>query len=295
MALWLDNLLPFVAAPKSIDLPVEFEERLTKIERQVARRVSKHGSAQAKLDHKAALFGTRAIAAAKSGRLTEAETLFAASLELKDDPDIAFAYGLFLGQIHPTTQTPERYDSFFKEIDTQLRKSKTDEPDAESLLSALIESGDIRNLFDTPTNKIVLILGRFTTERKRVLDSLRTELRERGYLPILFDSEKPSSRDLTETISTLAHLSRFVIADITDARSIPQELARIVPALPSVPVQPMIQSSTIEYAMFEHFKVYPWVMETHIYSTPADAVAAIPETIIDQVEARIATMRDRPI
>jgi hypothetical protein len=40
-------------------------------------------------------------------------------------------------------------------------------------------------------------------------------MRQRGYLPILFDFEKPESRDLTETISILAHTAKFVIADIT--------------------------------------------------------------------------------
>jgi len=70
----------------------------------------------------------------------------------------------------------------------------------------------------------------------------------------MFDFEKPASRDLIGTISTLAHLARFIIADITQAKSIPQELERIVPELPSVLVQPPLQARAKEYGMFEHFK-----------------------------------------
>ena len=104
----------------------------------------------------------------------------------------------------------------------------------------LLNNAEIREVIDTITSKVVLILGRFTEERKPVLDALRDELRKRNYLPILFDFDKPASRDLTETVSTLAHMARFVIADITEAKSIPQELMTIVPNLPSVPVQPLI-------------------------------------------------------
>ena len=104
----------------------------------------------------------------------------------------------------------------------------------------LLHNAKVRDVIDTTTSKAVLILGRFTDGRKAVLDALREELRKRDYLPILFDFEKPRSRDTDETITLLARLARFVIADISDAKSVLQELRAIVPDRPSVPVQPII-------------------------------------------------------
>jgi hypothetical protein len=75
----------------------------------------------------------------------------------------------------------------------------------------------------------VLILGRFTDERKAILEALRDELRKRDYLPILFDFDKPDSKDLTGTVTTLANIVRFIVADGTGPKSIPHELATIVP------------------------------------------------------------------
>jgi uncharacterized protein YjbI with pentapeptide repeats len=68
----------------------------------------------------------------------------------------------------------------------------------------LLNNQEIRDAIDTVGRKLVLILGRFTPERKRLLDALRDELRRRNYLPVVFDFQKPASRDLTETISRRA-------------------------------------------------------------------------------------------
>jgi len=148
----------------------------------------------------------------------------------------------------------------------------------------MLNNQKVRDVIDTITSKAVLILGRFTDERKAVLDALREELRKRNYLPILFDFEVPATRDITETISLLARMARFVVADITDAKSIPQELAVIVPDLPSVPVQPLLLEGSAEYGMFEHFKKYPWVLETYRYPSSARLIADLGERVIDPAE-----------
>ncbi len=106
----------------------------------------------------------------------------------------------------------------------------------------LLNNAEIREVIDTIAKKAVLILGRFTPERKAVLDALREALRTHGYLPILFDFDKPSSQDLTETVTTLPHLSRFIIADLTDPSCIPYELHAVVPNR-MVPVLPLLKAS----------------------------------------------------
>src|SRR5207245_196134 len=54
----------------------------------------------------------------------------------------------------------------------------------------LLNNAEIRGVIDTITSKVVLILGRFTNERKKVLEAIREELRKRNYTPVLFDFEK---------------------------------------------------------------------------------------------------------
>jgi hypothetical protein len=166
-----------------------------------------------------------------------------------------------------------------------------DNLDVAQFIYLIINNKKIRDVIDTITSKVVLILGRFTPERKSVLDAIREALRQRGYLPILFDFDKPDSRDITETVSTLAHLARFIIADITDAKSIPQELQLVVPDLPSVPVQPILLATSSEYGMFEHFKRYPWVLSPFLYEDLQHCLNGLSDKIISPCEIRHRVMK----
>jgi len=117
----------------------------------------------------------------------------------------------------------------------------------------LLNNTEIRDIIDTITSKVVLILGHFMPARKAILDTLRDELRKYDFLPVLFDFEKPHSRDFTETLRTLAHLSRFIVADLADPSSIPQEIQASVPGL-EVPVRPILLEAKREYSMFVDFR-----------------------------------------
>jgi hypothetical protein len=148
----------------------------------------------------------------------------------------------------------------------------------------MLHNQKIRDVIDTITSKVVLILGRFTDERKAVLDALREELRKRNYLPILFDFEKPRSRDTDETITLLARMARFIVADISDAKSVLQELRAIVPDLPSVPVQPIILEMQEEPGMFDFYRNRPSFLPVHRYASQEQLIADLSERVIDPAE-----------
>ncbi len=168
-----------------------------------------------------------------------------------------------------------------------------DDLETAQFIYLLLNNEKLRQVIDAVGKKTVLLLGRFTTERKAVLDALREALRARGLVPILFDFDKPAGRDLTETVSTLAHLARFVIADLTDPRSIPQELKAIVPALPSVPVQCLLHASQDAYAMFADLGGYASVLPPVRYRDLPHLLTMLDADVIAPAERRVGEIAAR--
>jgi uncharacterized protein YjbI with pentapeptide repeats len=161
-----------------------------------------------------------------------------------------------------------------------------DELELAQFLYLLLDNRRLRRVIDTITSKVVLILGRFTPERKAVLDALREYLRENDHVPILFDFSLPGSRDTTETITLLARMARFIVADLTEASSIGKELEAIVPSL-AVPVQPLLKGSTSTYSMFSDYRKYHWVLPLYRYENLDQLLGSIEQKVITPATTKV--------
>jgi len=137
----------------------------------------------------------------------------------------------------------------------------------------MLNNTKIRNVIDTITSKGVLILGRFSDpQRKSVLDGLREGLRSFDLLPIVFDFDRPTDKDYTETVQTLAGMSMFVIADLTSPKSTPLELEATVKQV-KIPYIPIIDISVDPrpFAMLADLqKSFHWVLPTLKYKSKED-------------------------
>ena len=146
----------------------------------------------------------------------------------------------------------------------------------------LLNNKKIREVIDTVTSKVVLILGRFTHERKKVLDAIRKALRGKDLVPIVFDFTIPRNRDVTETVKILAGLAKFVVADVTDATEVRAELHNIVPGFPSLPVQPLVLAGEREFVSLpENLTKFPWVLPTFAYQDEEHLLTNLDKRIIE--------------
>jgi uncharacterized protein YjbI with pentapeptide repeats len=158
----------------------------------------------------------------------------------------------------------------------------------------LLTNKEIRDVIDTIGRKGVLLLGRFTEGRIAVLERLQEELRKRGFVPMVFNFDKPEVKDFTETVRILAGLSHFVIADITSPRSAPLELQATVPEC-MIPFVPILEKGEEPFAMFSNLwiKHREWVLDPIRYPSVDRLIEVLDTEIVRPAQARFADLLAR--
>jgi hypothetical protein len=170
-----------------------------------------------------------------------------------------------------------------------------DDIEVAQFLYLLIHNEKLRKVIDTITSKVVLILGRFSEERKAVLDAMRDALRKRDLLPVIFDFSIPASRDVTETVKVLAGLARFVIADITDATEVRVELHNIVRDFPSLAIQPILLRGQPEFVSLANLRKFPWLLPSFEYDNTEHLLAHLDSDVVAHAEAEVLKLQgNRP-
>jgi hypothetical protein len=151
----------------------------------------------------------------------------------------------------------------------------------------LLHNEKIRDVIDTIGKKGVLLLGRFTEGRMVVLERIREKLRDLGFMPMVFNFDKPETKDFTETVRLLASLSKFVIVDITNPRSAPLELQATVPDY-MVPFAPILQQGEQPFSMFVDLQnKYDWVLQPVVgYPTVDRLIEVLEDKVVRPAEAK---------
>ena len=183
--------------------------------------------------------------------------------------------------------------------DDQPERITVDNLQVAQFVYLLLHNPNIRDVIDTVGRKGVLLIGRFTGTGGDVLGSIRDDLKNRyGLVPIMFEFAALPTQETTRTLSTLAHLSRFVIADLTDAQSVLQELTVIIKDLITLPVQLLLQESAPTPPMVDGLLMSQSVLGPYRYSTKERLLEDLPTKVIGpahdrarQIDARLAEIR----
>lgn len=153
------------------------------------------------------------------------------------------------------------------------------------LLALMLDGTGVRRLFDSVTSALVLILGSFAPAEKPVLDALRVALNKRGFVAVTFDFERPSGRDYMETVTAIAALCRFIVADFTNAKEVRAEVSQVHAQYRRVPIIPIAKvGARLPVTMVNVFSADDLAGLVR-YADIDDLVSTLP-SIIDQAEAR---------
>lgn len=137
-----------------------------------------------------------------------------------------------------------------------------DDLEIAQFIYTVLNNKKIKNVIDTMRTKAVLILSSFDVKSKKVMEYLKDNIREHGYIPLIFDFSQPKSQNLMETVRTMALLSNFVIVDISIQAGQLIELKDLVPNT-IIPFVTIAKKGSRTTAMLSHLSNYFWYRDKY--------------------------------
>jgi uncharacterized protein YjbI with pentapeptide repeats len=161
-----------------------------------------------------------------------------------------------------------------------------DDLEVAQFIFLLLKYEKLRNVLNSVMERGVLLLGRFNDGGLDLLQAIAVKLREVPYLPIIFDFDRPHSRNLTETVMTLVGLSKFVIVDLSGP-SVANELRATIPHF-KIPFIPIIEESRKKevYFMFSDFSEEDWVLPLVTFTDRENLMELLPTMVIEPAERK---------
>ena len=146
----------------------------------------------------------------------------------------------------------------------------------------------MRDVLNILNAKGILLLGQFRDGGLQRLYKLHDWLKERNYMPMIFDFERPVNMDYTETVITMAGLSKIIIADLSGG-SVPQELHATLTNFQ----KPIIAySKTGAYSMFKDLKrKNPYAFDFE-YADEADLLVKMDASLKEADKGHVQIIHD---
>jgi hypothetical protein len=206
-----------------------------------------------------------------------------------------FDWGLFMIYMpsQQATLFPRRSSAAIAERQKKQRKENDIAINSSFQLIRALDKHNYAEIMSILIKHRVLILGRFTGRRLAILKAIQSHLaaHPNRYIPELFTYSKPDYRDLTESIRGFASMSRFIIADLSEPKSIPAELEAIVPHFQSIPVMPIINSTGKPYALFDGIKRKPNVATLLRYNNETQLMDKLDKEIVTVAEQKLQELK----
>jgi hypothetical protein len=179
-------------------------------------------------------------------------------------------------------------------IKSQVRapRSRSEVGSAAGAVLEALESRTLGEVIGHLQEVMVLVLGNFSDANKRRLMLIKSELEAAGLAPVIFDFERSRASDFGETVRILAGLTSFVIADMSDPRSVVVELQLLAPDT-AVPIITLHHRDDRPVALFSDLLKYDWVLEPIAYGSDDDLPGLLHEVIIERARSKRAELIER--